>query len=155
MRISKLNEIEIGCKSYDLSSIRAKLIKQEVDRVGDLSFAYNGTRLGSDIRIKLRIYLETLWFRIVDGHTISLGEAFFDTSELITHRYFIDGSEYRGTIEEIKKWVTEYLKGEDIKLKAGSGVWLCDNYVLSKANEKIADIKARLVENEMRKIEEL
>ena len=49
--------------------------------------------------------------------------------------------------------VTEHLKGIDPRLR-GHGVWLGDNYVLSRCGEKFSEIKARLIANEMRKIEE-
>ena len=121
MKITGFNQILIKGKTHNLSKLRAQIIEQECDRVGD---------------------------------TIKLGEVKVNVYDLMNQEYRVYGKVFKGTVEEIKKQVTRHLETMELKLSPGSGVWLGDNYVISQPNETFSETMARLIANEIRKVEE-
>ncbi len=154
MRILGFNQLIVKGKTHNLSKLRSQIIEQECHRVGDVSTNYGGIIFHSDIKPALRTHLNQLRFEIVNECTIKLGEAEINVSDLIDHEYREYGKIFKGTVEEIKKQVTKYLIGENLRPRPGSRFWLGDNFVISNLDDTITDVKVRLIDNEMRKIEE-
>ncbi len=154
MKITGFNQILISDVLHNLSKLRAQIIEQECDRVGDTYVDYGGIIFHANVRQALSTHLSQLRFEVVNDYTIKLGEAIINVSDLMYRNYCAYGKVFIGTIEEIKEQVTKYLEGLDSSLPPGIGIWLGDNYVISKPNESFSDTRARLIANEIRKVEE-
>ena len=105
MIITGFNELLFGNVLHNLRKLRAQIIEQECDRVGDTSVDYGGIIFHTSIRYSLSTHLSQLRFEIVNGCTIKLGEAIINISDLMYHRYSAYGKVFSGTIEEIKEEV--------------------------------------------------
>ena len=149
MNITGFNQILIKGKTHDLSKIRAQIIEQECDRVGDTSVDYGGIIFHANIRHALSTHLSQLRFEVVNDSTIKLGDAVID---LMGHEYKAYGKIFKGTTEEIKKQVTGYLETMNPVIR-GCHIWLSNSCVAPNFGETFSEVKVRLIAKEMRKIE--
>ena len=153
MKITGFNQLIIGNTTHNLSKLRSQIIEQECDRVGDTYVDYGGIIFHANIRQALSTHLSQFRFEVVNDSTIKLGEVKVNVYDLMNQEYRVYGKVFKGTVEEIKKQVTRHLETMELKLSPGSGVWLGDNYVISQPNETFSETMARLIANEIRKID--
>ncbi len=153
MRIIGFNQLSTTFEVIDLSKIRARIIEQECDRIGDVSVIYNGCTFHSDIRQALSTHLSQLRFEIVNDYIIKLGEVEVNVYHLVNTEYSAYGKTFKGSVEEIKKQVTKYLEKRNLMIGVGSDVWLGDNYIVPTTNTTYLNVKTHLIENEMKEID--
>ena len=145
MEITGFNEVTVNGKKHNLYDSRLEIIKKECKIIHFI--VYNGCSFVVDISSAISNHLSQLRFEVVDNK-IKLG------SIEVGLPYHAFNKCFTGSIENIKRQVTEHLEKMDVRLTPGSGVWLDDNYVISQPDDTISETKARLIANEMRKIDE-
>ena len=151
MKITEFNQILINNQTHDLSQIRAEIIEQECDRVGDIT--YDGVTFS--IKYGLAIYLRRCKFEVIDDNTIKLGDATINIPELISHTYWLGDRLFKGTVKEIKEQVTKHLEGSDPEITSGSWVKLGNSQTGIYPDDTFLKIKTRLMKKEIEKIEVL
>ena len=151
MKITGFNQITIDDKVHDLSQIRAEIVEQECDRVGNLSITYDGEIFCTHVKYPLAYHLRHCQFEVIDDNTIKLGDAIINIPELINLCYWLDDRLFKGTVKEIKEKVTEYLEKIDPEIISGD-IWFDTRRFIPKTNETFSEIKAHFIENEMNNI---
>ena len=151
MKLTGFNQLTVGDQSYDLSKVRYGIIEKECERVGKLSFSYNGIVFNNNISSAISTYLAQLEFEVFKiSNRLKLGEVFYDIPKLVELSYTFNRRTINGSIKEIKEKVTKLIEDYDPNITR-DGVWFGDLFVSRSGT--LSKIRQAVIIEEMKRIE--